>query len=131
VGLGGFADAYAGAPVSDHAFLPGTVFQPPPHAHNLFLNHLAELGLVGVILFSGLLVAALRLVLRLRRLEDRWLSLMGTAMLATLAVFLVHNQFDVTIFGETGEVFWVFIGLIAALAGIAARASPGPVDAPP
>jgi O-antigen ligase len=131
VGLGGFADAYAGAPVSDHAFLPGTVFQPPPHAHNLFLNHLAELGLVGLILFSGLLVAALRLVLRLRRLEDRWLSLMGTAMLATLAVFLVHNQFDVTIFGETGEVFWVFIGLIAALAGIAARASPGPVDAPP
>lgn len=116
VGLGSFPQAYASARIPGKAFLPQTIFEPPPHAHNLFFHTLAEEGLVGLLVLIGLLVLAGRTAWRMRRRSDRWSSVMGAGMLAAVVAFVVHNFFDVTLFdGSTAFYFWTLLGLICAL----------------
>ena len=115
VGLGGFPQAYSQAFVPGKAFLPSTVFQPPPHAHNIFLQLMAEQGILGLLAFVAILVVAVRITLRLRRSRDRSARLLGSGFLAALAAFLVHNLFDVTFEDpQTGLYVFVVFGLIAA-----------------
>lgn len=123
-GLSEFPDAYASARVPDKEFLPSTTVEPPPHAHNIFLNHLAEQGLIGFLALLALLSAAAAVALSLRRASDRWLRVMGDAGLAALLAFLLQNQFDVTLTEEAGVYFWMVLGLLSALAAIAAREAP-------
>jgi O-antigen ligase len=98
--------------------LPNTALQPPPHAHNLLLQSLSEQGIIGTLALLAVLAAAFRTALRLRRLEDPALSLLGSAGLASLTAFLVHNQFDVTPLEGTGIYFWALLGLLSAASGI-------------
>jgi O-antigen ligase len=119
VGLGQFPDAYSKSRVPGKEFLPNTALQPPPHAHNLFLQSLSEQGIIGTIALLAVLAAAIRTALRLRRLEDPTLSLIGSAGLASLTAFLIHNQFDVTPLEGTGIYFFGLLGLLSAATGIA------------
>lgn len=121
VGLGGFPQAYAEAPTPGKQFLPQTLFKPPPHAHNLFLQMLAEQGLAGLVALLGVLVTALVRAGRLRRASDRWMRLSATAVLASLVAFVIHNQFDVTLLETTALSFWGLLGLLSALVTINAR----------
>jgi O-antigen ligase len=115
VGLGGFPQAYSQAFVPGKAFLPSTVFQPPPHAHNIFLQLMAEQGILGLLAFVAILIAAVRITLRLRSSRDRSARLLGSGLLAALVAFLVHNLFDVTFEDpQTGLYVFVLFGLIAA-----------------
>ena len=121
VGVGGFPVAYAESPIPGKLYLPNTVFQPPPHAHNLFLNLLAEQGIVGFLVFAALIVVALRTAIRLRAGPERFMRLLGTGLLAALLAFLVHNLFDVTMFDSvTGPYVFVLFGLFAAAGQMAA-----------
>jgi O-antigen ligase len=125
VGLGGFPQAYSQAQVPGKVFLPSTVFQPPPHAHNIFLQLLAEQGLLGLLAFAAILLAAVRTTLRLRRRSDRQARLLGSGLLAALAAFLVHNLFDVTFEDpQTGLYVFVLFGLIAAAGSVYAEQPP-------
>jgi len=121
VGPGGFPEAYAEARVPGKEFLPATLFEPPPHAHNLFLHVLSEGGLLGFVLLLAVLTVAFRVALDLRRSDERWMVVIGTAGLASLAAFFVHNQFDVTLLEGTGVYFWALLGLLSGLSA-AARA---------
>lgn len=115
VGLGGFPQAYSQAFVPGKAFLPSTVFQPPPHAHNIFLQLMAEQGILGLVAFVAILIAAARIALRLRRSSDQSARWLGSGLLAALAAFLIHNLFDVTFEDpQTGLYVFVLFGLIAA-----------------
>jgi O-antigen ligase len=115
VGVGGFPLAYAETPIPGKLFLPNTVFQPPPHAHNLFLNILAEQGIIGFVVFLLVVLIALRACVRLRAGPDRFMRMLGTGLLAALLAFLVHNLFDVTLFDSvTGPYVFVLLGLVAA-----------------
>jgi O-antigen ligase len=115
VGLGDFPTAYSELSIPGKAFLPATVFQPPPHAHNVFLQLLAEEGLLGLISFLAIIALGIRTTLRLRRKSDRQARLIGSGLLAALLAFLVHNQFDVTLEDpQTGLYIFVLFGLIAA-----------------
>ena len=125
VGLGQFPVAYSEARIPGKEFLPNTALQPPPHAHNLFLQSLAEQGIIGTLALLAVLAAAFRTALQLRRLEDPTLSLLGSAGVASLTVFLVHNQFDVTPLEGTGIYFWALLGLLSAAHGIAQRRGHG------
>jgi O-antigen ligase len=121
VGPGGFPQAYSDANIPGKAFLPSTIFQPPPHAHDLVLNLLAEQGLVGLLAFLtlfGLTVAGLS---RARRSEERWVRIAAISLLAMLAVFFVHNLFDVTLIEGTGEYVWALFGVCSALIAIEQR----------
>jgi len=128
-GLGTFPTAYAEVRVPAKQFLADTVFKPPPHAHNLTLQLLAEQGLVGLVAFGAVFAAALHHGLALRRSSERWLEVLGTAMVAALAAFFVHNLFDVTLLERTGSYFWGVLGLLGALSAIDSRAAVG-VPAP-
>jgi O-antigen ligase len=123
VGLGGFPNAYVAAPVPGKQFLPDTEFEPPPHAHNLYLNVLAEQGLIGFLALLALGAATIRYCLRLRRDNQRWVALIGTAGLAMIVAGGVHNLFDVTLVTEqTGTYFCALLGVLSAVTLIQARA---------
>jgi O-antigen ligase len=129
IGLGGFPAAYAEARVPAKEFLPSTLFEPPPHAHSLMLQLLAEQGLLGLVAFGAVFVAALLRTVGLRRSPDGWIRAMGTAALAALVAFFVHNLFDVTLLERTGTYFWGLLGLVSALsilAGAAGEPEPAP-----
>ncbi len=131
VGLGGFPLAYEQALVPDKEFLPSTIFQPPPHAHNIFLQLMAEQGILGLLAFVAILVAAVRGTIRLRHSSDRVARLLGSGLLAALAAFLVHNLFDVTFEDpQTGLYVFVLFGLIAATDHLY-RDRPSPAGVPP
>lgn len=130
VGPGGFPEAYAEARVPGKDFLPATLFEPPPHAHNLFLHVLAEGGLLALLILLAVLAVAARTALDLRRHEERWVRIFGSAALASLAAFVVHNVFDVTLLEGTGIYFWGLLGLLSAVYSIAVREYGGPAALP-
>jgi hypothetical protein len=70
------------------------------------------------------LVLALHTSLLVRRSRTRWVSLMGTACLASLTAFMIHNIFDVTLLEGTGVYMFVILGLASALL-VVSRAEEG------
>jgi O-antigen ligase len=91
VGAGNYAEAYA-------AYFVGTWREALGHAHNYYLNILAELGIAG----GGILLLLLGLAFRqlggaLVQSEDRNTSFWRAALAGVfggLVVFCVHNLFD-------------------------------------
>jgi O-antigen ligase len=124
-GLGSFPRAYAEARVPGKTFLPATDLEPPPHAHDIFLNVLAEQGLLGCTALLAVLVAAFTRAVGLRRSSQWWVRLLGRAILASLAAFMVHNLFDVTLAENTQVYLWGLLGLLSALAAVDGRAEAG------
>jgi len=115
VGPGGFGSAYAAARLPGKRFLPDTHLEPPPHAHNLALNLLAEEGLAGFVAFGVVFALALTDSLRLQRSTQRWVAMIGRAGFASLLAFAFHNLFDVTLLEGTGTYFWGLLGVLGAL----------------
>lgn len=122
VGPGAFPDAYATARVPGKQFLPDTQFTPPPHAHNLGLQLLAEQGLLGLTAYVLLLLAAIGVLLSARAGPEPWMRGTAAALLATLLAFNAHNLLDVTLLEGTAQVVWAIFGLAAALGGTVAAA---------
>lgn len=119
VGLADFGRSYAVSRTPTKSFLPQQRFVPPPHAHNIELQLLAEQGLVGLIAFFALFVAAGRAALSRWRSADRFVRATAAGVLAALAAFLVHNQFDVTLFEpSTGLYLWALLGIASAVASM-------------
>jgi len=119
VGPGGFPDAYASVPVAGKQYLPATIFEAPPHAHNVILQVLAELGLAGILSFAAVFGLALWGARRCRRSGARELRVVGTATLAALTAFTIHNMFDVTLLETNGIFFWSLLGLVSAATTLA------------
>ena len=127
-GAGSFPDEYAKARISGKRYLPDTQVEPPPHAHNVFLQALAETGLIGLLSLLAILILALRTGILVRRSQLRWLSLLGTASIASIGAFLIHNQVDLTLIEGTGMYFWGLLGLLSALFAMRQREQAGYAD---
>lgn len=127
VGLNNFDVAYMGLERTGRSFLPGTGLAPPETAHNLYLNTLAEQGLIGIAALALLVLAAGRLVLALRRSEDPRIRGFGLGLLGAGIALLVSNLFDVTFVDpKTSMLAWTLLGVGAALQRIDARSrAPG------
>jgi len=123
VGPGGYAEAYSEARLPGKQFLPGTLFEPPPHAHNLLINTGAEQGLLGLSALVALIAGALAVAGRARIGSTIWAVTLGRAGLGSTAAFLIHNSFDVTLLETTGTVFLALLGLVTAAAGLVADES--------
>jgi O-antigen ligase len=86
-------------------------------AHNLYLELLAESGLVGFIAFAFLIVSALRAARRcMRQSQDEFTRLTGAAAFAALCGVLVHGTVDY-LFHTTPQVaalFFLALGLVGA-----------------
>jgi O-antigen ligase len=118
-GLGGFPGSYATARVVGKQFLPDTRFEPPPHAHNLELQLLAEQGLLGFTAFAMVAGRAVWDALTVRRSARHVESLLAAGLLASLAAMLVHNLFDVTLVENGGIELWGILGILSALVSVA------------
>ena len=106
-----------------------SIFEGDPYfipAHNMFVFVLTELGVIGVVVFSGLSVAAAVANLRLVRSGDTLAGAFGAALLAGLVAFHVEGLTDpIYITNVTYTLFWFQLALTAGLT----RLSPGPAIA--
>jgi O-antigen ligase len=85
-------------------------------AHNAFIGTFADLGIIGLLLFVGLLVSVARLLRRTahraREAENDFVRRIANALLIALAAWSVACMF---ISGELSRPLWVLIGLALAL----------------
>jgi O-antigen/teichoic acid export membrane protein/O-antigen ligase len=88
----------------------------PEEAHNVFLGTATDLGLVGLFLFSGLLIATAmalrRTAARARQLGEVLIARVSSALLVGLLGWCVGSLFIET---ETSRPLWIVIGLSLAL----------------
>jgi O-antigen ligase/polysaccharide polymerase Wzy-like membrane protein len=72
-----------------------SVHEGPRDAHNLYLGLGAEVGLVGLICYLGIVVTLLRglLIVRRRRSSNRDEAALATALIASITLLLVNGLF--------------------------------------
>ena len=96
-------------------------------AHNLYLELLAETGVIGFLVFALLIVLAMRAALRqLRRTENHFNKMTALAIFAAICGVLVHGTVDY-LFHTTPQVtalFFLVLGLLTAQASLH-TAAPG------
>jgi putative inorganic carbon (HCO3(-)) transporter len=127
---GGASTVFARSPVLGTGFgnlrgLMGGLLNLPDgwtgDAHNLYLELLAETGLIGLAVFSILIVLALRTALRqLRRAENNFNKMTALAIFAAICGVLVHGTVDY-LFHTTPQVtalFFLVLGLLSAQASL-------------
>lgn len=115
VGINNFSVAYAKLPVvpanaTQRRLLQGDELLVPPHAQNLYLNVLAEEGLLGLISFLLFAGAAVRRALVGSRSDDPLTRSICLGIGSGMAALAVHSLLDV---GFYGEVAFPLFGLIA------------------
>jgi O-antigen ligase len=92
-----------------------------PPAHNMYLQVLSELGVVGSLLFTSILVGALVIgvasVRTLARGPDRRLEIVGRGVVIGYCCLLATNVFNN---GLVHKQLWLSIGLLCALSTLAA-----------
>lgn len=66
------------------------------HAHSEYLNYLSETGLPGLLIFTGILIAALRTGLRVikRSRKDKMTYNLALVLLMGLCTFAIHSFFN-------------------------------------
>jgi O-antigen ligase len=97
-GLGGFAEVYDRYRLAKHTELL-------EYPHNMFLDAWVELGLLGLMSFSGLLFAAIRE--GIRKLPE------SLPLLAVLVAFTLSGLVDVPYFkNDLALLFWMWMGLL-------------------
>ena len=103
----------------------------PGYAHNEYLQILAELGVVGGVLFFGLLLAvyALAIWLAARHPDPRWATI-SLGIIAGFTALLFQNTIGIT-FRQTGAVtfFWLWLAVLVLAAAV--RPSAGQESAAP
>jgi putative inorganic carbon (HCO3(-)) transporter len=106
VGWGNFLAPYGG----DIPFLPG-LGEP----HNLYLQLLAETGLVGLVTFFNLVVQSWRQA-RCQLTSSRDFLNLASAfgVLGALLSVLVHGSIDIPFFAQSGTLLWVLLALLVA-----------------
>ena len=120
----------------DYVVRPGVlredefIVNEPEEVHNIYLQVLVELGLVGFALFAAVVSIAVRCVLRaaavLKAVGDSIGELLARALLVAILGNLVANFFASEIYSKQ---FWLLLALGPALLGLAAaraRTAPRP-----
>ena len=96
-------------------------------AHNVYLQVLAELGIVGLALFLGILAlslgAAAKAARAFARSGERSLELLTRALLLALTAILVSEFFGSGLYSKQT---WVLLGMCVALRGLSRRPAATP-----
>jgi O-antigen ligase len=111
VGAGNYAEAYPD-------FFFGDWTDPLGHAHNFYLNTLAELGVVGLgflLLFLGVTFGSLANGVRRIGQTDPQARVLVIGLMGGLAVFCLHNVFDNLFVHGVNVQIGILIGLAFAL----------------
>ena len=86
-------------------------------AHNLYLQFLAEMGILGFVVFAVLMVAFARMAIKLAREPDLVDRLVGIGVGGALAATLMHGMVDY-IFNaspQAGAMLWLVLGVGGSL----------------
>lgn len=98
-------------------------------AHNLYLELLAESGLVGFIALAVLIVCALRAAQRsVRQSRDEFVRMIGIAAVAAVCGVLVHGTVDY-LFHTTPQVAALFFFVLGILRAQPSGSEAGPMQA--
>jgi O-antigen ligase len=87
IGIGNYAVAY-------ERYAPPHWYEPLGHAHNIFINFLAETGVTGFVAFVCFWLGAWRLAWRASRRNQDYASAFAIGVLGTIVYLTVHSQFD-------------------------------------
>jgi putative inorganic carbon (HCO3(-)) transporter len=112
VGWGNFVRLYGSEFSSSSSMAPPAgVFE----VHNIYLQLLAETGLVGFMTFFYLVVRSWREATQLMRSSLDSLDVASAfGVLGALLSLLVHGAIDVPFFAQSGILFWVVLALLTA-----------------
>ena len=106
VGWGNFAAPYGG----NIPLAPGLL-----EVHNIYLQLLAETGLVGFVAFFTLVVKSWRQALHQFRSSLDFLDMaLAFGVLGALLSVLVHGFIDIPFFAQSGTLLWVLLALLVA-----------------
>jgi O-antigen ligase len=119
VGVGNFPVAYASLPstlanASQRRLLNQHGLLIPPHAQNLYLNVLAEEGIVGVFALLLVALAVVRVVLSGIRARAPDARLVVMAIGVSFLTVALHSILDVTLLSELAFPFFGLLGVCAA-----------------
>jgi O-antigen ligase len=117
VGPNNFPVAYRGLPstlanASQRQLLHNELLLIPPYAQNLYLNVLAEEGLLGIVALAFLLAYAVAAAYRGCRLSDPRGRILGFGLGIGMMVLLIHSLVEVTL---TTPLMLPLFGLLAAM----------------
>jgi O-antigen ligase len=112
IGLGQFPDTIK----SLYPTFQVTLTADVPHAHNIYLQTLAEMGYPGIIIYVAFLMLLFFMLVRhIRRAQNNSRSL-AIGLLGSLIVFLVHGIVDVPTYSPLSAiVIWGLFGLMMAV----------------
>ncbi len=107
VGYGNYRFLYA-----DFAFIPGAV-PGLLDAHNIYLQLLAETGVVGFLSFLVLMGLFISLALKSMRRHDPIPRIVAFGVLGAITGTLIHGMVDYLFGGspQFGALFWIILGL--------------------
>jgi O-antigen ligase len=135
VGLDNFSEAYAALPsnlsnAAQRRLLHQSEILVPPHAESLYLNVLAEQGIVGITALLVLAVTALGTVYRGRRLRDPAGRGVCLGVGAGIMALGIHSLLEVTLISEVSLPLFGLIGAAAVFVALGEAEDRSPALAP-
>lgn len=96
---------------------PVEIYQYP---HNIFLNFWSELGILGVIIFSWLIIKFLIITFiqtkKLKREKDKIDSLISLSLFGAMTTITLHGLVDVPYFkNDLSVLFWIIMAIFGIL----------------
>lgn len=87
------------------------------HAHNMYLNIAAEIGIPGFLAFIGLLYSHLRIAGQaLRRIRERWVGGVLLGVIAALWSIIVNGFTDYILFNiQLSLLYWMLCALLVVI----------------
>lgn len=127
VGAGNFRDSSAHYVLTEPGAIANTEFiiDQPRFAHNIYLEILAELGVIGLALFLALVGATIGTGVRAARkfavYDDTDMALLSRAVVVTVVALLAMDFF---LSDQFSKQLWLLLALCPALLSIAAAREP-------
>lgn len=129
VGLNNFKEGYASLPstlanASQRRLLHQGQVLTPPHAANLYLNILAEEGLIGILAFLAFAGAAVATTYRGCRVRDPAARAVCVGLGAGLMTLALHSMLEVTLFSEVSMPLFALLGVAATFVALEREGPP-------
>ena len=123
VGLNNFEAGYATLPstlanASQRRLLHQGQVLTPPHAANLYLNILAEMGLLGIVAFGIFALTAGVVTYRGCRVRDPAGRAVCLGLGAGLMTLALHSMLEVTLFSEVNMPLLALLGVAATFVAL-------------